>query len=66
MVTLKNSSLRQLKLSADGRKVSSVSTFFKNDWGRLRDICVSPDGRVFISTSNGNDDKIIEISKLDR
>lgn len=66
MVTLKNSSLRQLKLSADGRSVSSVNTYFKNDWGRLRDICVSPDGRVYISTSNGNDDKIIEISKLDR
>jgi glucose/arabinose dehydrogenase len=62
MVTLKNSSLRQLKLSADGRSVSSIKTYFKNDWGRLRDVCVSPDGRVFISTSNGSDDKIIEIT----
>jgi aldose sugar dehydrogenase len=63
MVTLKNASLRQLKLSADGRSVASSKTYFRGDWGRLRDVCVSPDGRVFISTSNGNDDKIIEITK---
>jgi glucose/arabinose dehydrogenase len=62
LVTLKNSSLRQLKLSADGRTVANTKTWFKNDWGRLRDVCVSPDGKVYISTSNGNDDKIIEIS----
>lgn len=63
MVTLKNSSLRQLKLSANGRSVASSNTYLKDDYGRLRDVCVSPDGRVFISTSNGNDDKIIEISR---
>ena len=66
LVTLKNSNLRQLKLNAGGRAVTSVNTWFKNEWGRLRDICVSPDGRVYISTSNGNNDRIIEISKLDR
>lgn len=65
LVTLKNSSLRQLKLGNDGRSVTAAKTYFKNEWGRLRDICVSPDGRVFIGTSNGNDDKIIEISKLE-
>jgi glucose/arabinose dehydrogenase len=65
LVTLKNSSLRQLKLSADGRSVISAHTFFKNNWGRLRDICISPDGKVYISTSNGNDDKIIEVSQVE-
>ncbi len=64
MVTLKNASLRQLKLSTDGRKVTSTNTYFKGDWGRLRDICISPDGKVYLCTSNGNDDKIIEISKV--
>ena len=65
MTTLKDQSLRQLKLSADGNSVTAVSTFFKNEYGRIRAVSVSPDGRVFIGTSNGNNnDKIIEISKL--
>ena len=64
MTTLKDASLRQLKLSADGNSVTSTSIYFKSDHGRLRDICISPSGNVYICTSNGgNDDKIIEISK---
>ena len=64
MTTLKDASLRQLKLSADGNSVAGTSIYFKNDYGRLRDICISPSGNVYICTSNGgNDDKIIEISK---
>ena len=65
MATLKDESLRQLKLSADGNSVVNTSIFYKNEFGRLRDVCVSPAGRVYICTSNGgNNDKIIEISKL--
>src|SRR5687767_1881330 len=65
MATLKDESLRQLKLSVDGNSVVNTSIFYKNEFGRLRDVCVSPAGRVYISTSNGgNNDKIIEISKL--
>ena len=64
MTTLKDASLRQLKLSADGNSVVSTAIYFKNEHGRLRDICISPSGNVYICTSNGgNDDKIIEISK---
>ena len=65
MTTLKDASLRQLKLSTDGNSVVSTSIYFKNEYGRLRDICVSPTGDVYICTSNGgNGDKIIEISRL--
>lgn len=64
MVTLKNSSLRQLKLSSDRRTITDVKTFLKDDYGRLRDVCVSPDGKVYICTSNGDNDKLIEISNL--
>jgi len=57
-----------LKLSDDGRSVLSDSAWFK-DLGRLRDVCVSPGGRVFISTSNldgrgssrEGDDRILEV-----
>jgi hypothetical protein len=65
MMTLKNSSIRQLKLSADGKSVASAQTFFKDQWGRLRDLCISPAGKVYVCTSNGgNNDVLVEISKL--
>ena len=65
MTTLKDASLRQLKLSSDGNAVESSSIFLKDVYGRLRDICISPSGNVYLCTSNGgNDDKIIEVSKL--
>jgi len=65
MTTLKDASLRQLKLSADGNSVVSTTMYFKNNYGRLRDICISPSGNVYLCTSNGgNEDKIIEVSKL--
>jgi glucose/arabinose dehydrogenase len=65
MMTLKNSSIRQLQLSVDGRSVVNTKTYFENKWGRLRDLCISLDGKVYVCTSNGgNSDVIVEISKL--
>lgn len=65
MLTLKDASLRVLKLSADGKSIVGQQTYFKNRFGRLRDICISPAGKVYICTSNGsNGDVLLEISKL--
>jgi glucose/arabinose dehydrogenase len=65
MMTLKNSSIRQMKLSDDGRSIVQTQTFFKDQWGRLRDLCISSAGKVYICTSNGsNNDVLVEISKL--
>jgi glucose/arabinose dehydrogenase len=65
MTTLKDQSLQQLKLSTDGNSVVSTSVYYKGEFGRLRDVCISPSGKVYLCTSNGsNSDKIIEISKL--
>ena len=65
MMTLKNSSIRQMKLSDDGRSIIQAQTFFKDQWGRLRDLCISPAGKVYVCTSNGgNNDVLVEISKL--
>jgi len=65
MMTLKNSSIRQMKLSDDGRSIIRTQTFFKDQWGRLRDLCISPTGKVYVCTSNGGDnDVLVEISKL--
>lgn len=63
MCTLKNSRLVQLKLNADGSAITGTKDFITNTYGRLRDICISPQGKVFVSTDNGTNDVIVEISQ---
>lgn len=63
MTSLKDETLFQLKLNSSGA-VESVAEFYKSEWGRLRDVCVSPEGRVYICTSNGGgNDRILEIQR---
>jgi hypothetical protein len=45
-------SLVQVKLGANGQKVDTVIPFFSGELGRIRDLCIAPDGRVFLVTSN--------------
>ncbi|TFF37894.1 PQQ-dependent sugar dehydrogenase [Mucilaginibacter psychrotolerans] len=64
LAVLKDSELLQIKLNAAGDKVEAVNTFYKGTYGRLRDVAVSPQGDVYMITSNGgNADKIIKVSK---
>lgn len=66
---LKDSKLVLAKLNENGDAVIEEKIYFEKQFGRLRDLCISPDGRIFIATSNrdgrGNpkqiDDRIIEI-----
>ncbi len=75
LVTLKEDDLRVLKLNASGDTIVSEDTYFNNYFGRLRDVCVSPDGKIYLATSNqdgrannpfptAQDDRIIEIVSL--
>ncbi|MBC8146003.1 MAG: PQQ-dependent sugar dehydrogenase, partial [bacterium] len=69
MVTLDEKDLRQLKLPVSQNSEEIIH--FDSEFGRLRDLCVAPDGRVFLATSNRDErgigtnypgsDKIIEI-----
>lgn len=63
VATLKNSRLYQLKLNSAGAEITETTEFFTNTYGRMRDVCISPDGKVYICTGNGNNDKIIEVDK---
>lgn len=54
LTSLKNKRLYVLELDESGTSVVSEEQYFNNTWGRLRDICVSPDGAIFLAT-NGPD-----------
>ncbi len=61
---LKDRRLRQMKLDGTGTVIESVNEFFVNEFGRLRDVAISPDGKVYLCTDNGgNADMIIEVMK---
>lgn len=62
LCTLRGTRLVQLKLNDSHTAITSSGEFVRDDYGRLRDICISPDGKVYICTGNGNDDKILCIT----
>lgn len=67
--TLKDATLYRLALSTDGRTVQSTETIYVREFGRLRAVLVSPDGSIYLGTSNRDgrgtpmptDDRIIRI-----
>jgi glucose/arabinose dehydrogenase len=67
--TLKDATLYRLALSTDGHTVQSTETLFVREFGRLRAVLVSPDGAIYLGTSNRDgrgtpmptDDRIIRI-----
>ncbi|MDJ0367768.1 PQQ-dependent sugar dehydrogenase [Hymenobacter sp. H14-R3] len=67
LTSLRAGTFRQLQLSADGNQVTSQTDLWAGTYGRLRSVCVSPQGRVYIGTSNqdgrgapaATDDRII-------
>ncbi|HSU28969.1 MAG TPA: PQQ-dependent sugar dehydrogenase [Chitinophagaceae bacterium] len=63
MVALKNARLYQMKLNGSFNAITETNEYFTNVYGRLRDICIGPDGKVYICTSNGGNDKIIMVNK---
>ncbi|MDX2000846.1 MAG: PQQ-dependent sugar dehydrogenase [Chitinophagales bacterium] len=63
LATLKEADIRVLELDANGDNIVGESIEFNSQWGRLRDICVSPDGRVFIANNanTAGTSRIVEI-----
>jgi len=58
---LKDQMIMQLKLNPSGDYVIERRMYYVSQFGRLRDFCISPAGKVYVATSNGSD-SIIEIS----
>lgn len=77
LVTLKTASLRVLRLNNTKDAITEEKILLPKKFGRLRDLCVSPAGDVYISTSNRDwnpgegfplqhDDRIIRITATGR
>ena len=69
MTVLKDKMLVRFELTEDGQSMESYTEFFNNEWGRLRDICVSPDGKIYLATNgyswpSQGPNEIIELSNL--
>ena len=66
MVSLKNQTFYSFKLSEDRNTIVGQPTlYYTNQFGRLRDIAISPTGKVYICTNNVSpSDKIIEITPV--
>lgn len=52
LTTLKSQSLRILKLSEDGRKITDEYILFKDQLGRLRSVITAPNGDIYFCSSN--------------
>ena len=52
LVALKGRALRVLELDPTGESVATERIYFQKKFGRIRDLCVSPDGDVYLITSN--------------
>jgi glucose/arabinose dehydrogenase len=54
LTVLKDKKLKRLALDNSGLVITDEKDYFNNIWGRLRDICVAPDGRIFLATNGSS------------
>ncbi|TPN88674.1 PQQ-dependent sugar dehydrogenase [Aquimarina algicola] len=71
LTVLKDKRIIALTLNADGSQITNEEVFFDQQFGRIRDIAIARDGRVFIATNGesygdtSNTHRIIEINKIE-
>ena len=62
VATLRGAHVMMLNLEAE--QIISSEKIFNDEYGRIRQLIQSPDGDIFILTSNGENDKILQITDL--
>lgn len=65
VATLRGEHVMVLDLDLENGVVNSAEKIFQGDYGRIRNLVQSPDGDVFMLTSNNDNDKILQISILE-
>jgi glucose/arabinose dehydrogenase len=62
VTTLKERDLRRFSINEAGTSLGGPGTHFNDAWGRLRAAVLGPGGQLYVTTSNGTNDKVIRIS----
>ena len=65
VAALRGQHVMVLDLDLKNNSVNSVEKIFQDDYGRIRGLVQSPDGDVFVLTSNGDNDKILRVTTLE-
>ena len=65
VAALRGQHVMVLDLDLENNMINSVEKIFQDKYGRIRDLVQSPDGDVFILTSNGDNDKILRVTTLE-
>lgn len=60
--TLKQEDLRRFTVNPAGQPVGMHNIFYNRSWGRLRAAVLGPFDKLYITTSNGSNDKVIRIT----
>jgi glucose/arabinose dehydrogenase len=54
MTVLKDKSLRTYRITTTADSATAEKIYLKDKLGRLRDVCISPDGRIFLATNGAS------------
>ena len=54
LTLLKDKSLISFGFNNSGDSVTSQDKYFKNNFGRLRDICISPNGKIYLANNGAS------------
>ena len=60
--TLKEEDLRRFSIAAGG-EVTLEATLLDGRFGRLRAVVIGPDGALYVSTTNGGDDRVLRVAR---